>query len=415
MSTTKLLAQVVENPPTQLHGQNGRKSAAKKQNEGTGSINDRILLGSLAVLVLWYAPMSFTYFLGEMPSSVGDKMLHALVSREFAYGNGSGHPDDYGPGQYIVLLRNVTSMLPHSISGTLAIITGLFQFNKTFQFKYPIVHRSLGRVYGLCALIISGSSASFLLDTIPTREVFSGESFAMVLSMLSLGVLVTMALAVYAVWNGDVGSHREFMMLNYSLMLSAPFLRLCWVVLGRLWGETKWTVNLYSAVFAGPFLVAAPIFYLRRRQSRPVNETLTSSRLRLIIAASSLLSLAFLGPKLSSFDQWSHRPKADFWFTVPQWGFHAISFTLLSQAAKRRGDMRAYTAWATYQNGLISGPIFAVPTYYLCRHVFLCPEGIMGLCTFFGGWLMGLFSSHIAYVTATSTFAKGHKHSLKGE
>ncbi|CRL29756.1 unnamed protein product [Penicillium camemberti] len=82
----------------------------------------------------------------------------------------------------------------------------------------------------------------------PTKEVFSGETFAYVLSSLAIGVLATLAFAIYAIWNCDIGSHRGFMVLNYSFMLSAPILRVCWIVLGRIGGETKFVINLYGSV-----------------------------------------------------------------------------------------------------------------------------------------------------------------------
>lgn len=211
-------------------------------------MSDRILAVAVFVTVIFFAPMSFTYFFDEThTSNLQDKILAVLASPEFAYGRESGQKD--ADGQFLILLRNLYAMLPHTMGGAVAIVLGLAQFNRTFQFKYPVIHRNIGRLYGLCAMTICWSSTSFLIDAIPTHEVFSTECFALILSLLVVGLFLTMVLAVFAIWNGDVGSHREFMTLNYSLMLSAPLLRICWITLARTWGETKWVAYLRRALF----------------------------------------------------------------------------------------------------------------------------------------------------------------------
>lgn len=374
---------------------------------------DVALFSFIAAIVAAYAPISGTYFfLGPQISHIGDKYYERLVSWDFAYGNGSGHPGLPG-ANYDALIRNAAAMVPHSVLGTVAIIIGLAQFNKTFQFKYPVIHRNLGRLYGLCSLVITASSAAFLMETIPKKDVFSGELFALVLSLLSLGNIVTMALAVLFAWGKDIGSHRELMTLNYSFMLSAPLLRVFWIVIGIAWGEAKNVVNLYSSILAAPLLIGVPILLLRSgdRYPRPASKALTSSALRLAIVAGSGLSLLFLSTKLGTKAHWmNHRPQPDFWFIVPAYAALAVLFTWQANAAHKLGDMGAYTAWTTYQNGLLAAPIFAVPMYYVCRDVMGCPEEIMGLGTAVGGLMNGLANSYLAYVIHTSKLVQGSGH-----
>ncbi|GAD99702.1 hypothetical protein ANI_1_1908144 [Paecilomyces variotii No. 5] len=411
MLATSVLAREVDKQATEPAGQYGGRTG-RAPIPGLGQISDKVLAITVFVTVVFFAPMSFTYFFDESrTSNLQDKILAVLASPEFAYGKESGQQD--ADGQVWVLVRNLYAMLPHTMSGAVAIVLGLAQFNRTFQFKYPVIHRNIGRLYGLCAMTICWSSTSFLIDTIPKHDVFSGEYFALILSLLTVSVFLTMVLAVFAIWNGDIGSHREFMTLNYSLMLSAPMLRICWIVLARTWGETKWVINLYSSIFTGPFLIGTSIFYLRQHHTRPTNVTLTSPKFHLAVIGAGVAGLLFLAPRLSRFDQWSYRPTASFWAVVPQWTFQAVSFTVLAERAKHRNDQRAYTAWKTYQNGIISGPAFAVSTYYVCRDVLHVPDEIMGLCTFNGGWLTGLFASFLLYVLFTSTFANPNNRTVK--
>lgn len=90
-----------------------------------------------------------------------------------------------------------------------------------------------------------------------------------------------------------------------------------------------------------------------------------------------------------------------------------ISFTLLTKRARRPGDQCAYTAWETYQNGMISAPAFAVISYHIARDVVSASDGVMGLCTLNGGWVLGLSFSYTVYVFATSTFANLNNRAVK--
>ncbi|KAK6810895.1 hypothetical protein RU639_013344 [Aspergillus parasiticus] len=396
---------------TDAMGQNSQ--VPKGLNKDVGLVYKRVVQVMVTMMVIFFAPLAFTYFFDEThTSNLSDKVLAVLISPEFAYGEGSGTMSDVQGGQMVVYLRNLTAMFSHTIAGSIAITVGLVQFNTTLQFKYPVIHRWLGRLYFLCAVIISWSSRSYLADAIPTKEVFSGDPFAYILSSLSISVPITMACAIYAIWNGDIGSHREIMVLNYAFMLSAPILRVQWITLGRLWGETKYIVNLYSAIFSGPFLTAASIFYLRQRHVRPSSPLLTSPNTRLAAAASGLLGLLFLltkGPSING----GPRPKA-FWLALgPQLAFYMALFTALARAAKRRGDMRSYTAWVTYQNGLISAPMWSVLTMYVARDRMGCSEESLGTITVAGGVTQGLFISFMVYVFATSNLGSSGNRSVK--
>ncbi|OOO07122.1 hypothetical protein OAory_01093250 [Aspergillus oryzae] len=347
----------------------------KGLNKDVGLVYKRAVQVMVTVIVIFFAPLSFTYFFDKThTSNLSDKVLAVLISPEFGYGAGSGTMSDVNGSQMIVYLRNLTAMFPHTIAGSIAITVGLVQFNATIQFKYPVIHRWLGRLYALCAVIIT--------------------------------------CAIYAIWNGDIGTHREFMVLNYAFMLSAPIPRVQWITLGRLWGENKYIVNLYSSIFSGPFLVAASIFYLRQRHVRPSNPLLTSLNARLTAAASGFLGLLFLLTKGPSITGGSH-PKA-FWLTlVPQLTFYMTLFTAFARAAKRRGDMRSYTAWVTYQNGLISAPLWSVFVMYMARDRMGCSEESLGMITVSGGVNQGLFISFMVYVFATSNLRNPAIRSVK--
>jgi uncharacterized membrane protein len=330
-----------------------RSGPISKAKPSTSTLLGDIGFAGLVILmVIFFVPMSWNYYPTDgQTANWSDKVMAVLVSPEFAYGEGSAH----GTKEMAALYRNIATMKPHMQAGSVAVVVGLAQFSPTLQFKYPVVHRSLGRLYGLCMAIVIGSSASFLFETAPRKEILSGEAFGQTLSMLTTAVPATMLFALQAIWKGDISSHREFMTLNYSMMLSAPLLRVVWILLAQVWDETKTVINLFSTLYAGPLLIIGPIIYLRRHYSRPANAALADPRLRLTVVTASLIGLVFCAYQLPSLDKWAH-PLATFMAVVPPFLLYAMSFAVLAKAAKRRNDMAAYTAWTTYQNGLLSAP-----------------------------------------------------------
>ena len=402
----------VQKSSTDTMGQHGQ--VRKKSTNDLGLVYRRAIPVLVTLIVIFFAPLSFTYFFDEThTSNLSDKALAVLVSPEFAYGEGSGTLSDNNGGQMRVYLQHFAAMFSHTIAGSVAIVLGLAQFSTTLQFRYPALHRLLGRLYILCAMVIAWSSRSFLMDAMPNKEVFSGDPFAYMLASLSVGLLGTIAFAMYAIWNRDIGSHREFMVLNYAFMLSAPVLRVEWVILGRLWGETKYVVNLYSSIFSGPLLVVASIFYLRQRHVRPPNALLISSKFRLAVAACGLLGLLFQMTKGPGFNVGPYPKAFGLALGAPLACYMAL-FVALARAAKRRGDMGSYTAWITYQNGIISAPMWSVPVLYLARDVLGFAEQSLGMITMTGGVVQGLFISFLVYVFATSRLAGPYHHTVKG-
>ncbi|KOC10949.1 hypothetical protein AFLA70_17g006041 [Aspergillus flavus AF70] len=367
----------------------GRDSPVPKGlNKDVGLVYKRAVQVMVTVIVIFFAPLSFTYFFDKThTSNLSDKALAVLISPEFAYGAGSGTMSDVNGSQMIVYLRNLTAMFPHTIAGSTAITVGLVQFNTTLQFKYPVIHRWLGRLYALCAVIISWSSMSYIADAMPTKEVFSGDPFAYILSSLSISVPITMACAIYAIWNGDIGTHREFMVLNYAFILSAPIPRR--------------PIPSRSIHILPPSTTCPPLKPAPDQPKCPPNSS--SER----VPRPSLS--AHQRPNING----GSHPKA-FWLPlVPQLTFYMTLFTAFARAAKRRGDMRSYTAWVTYQNGLISAPLWSVFVMYMARDRMGCSEESLGMITVSGGVTQGLFISFMVYVFATSNLVNRALRSVK--
>lgn len=97
----------------------------------------------------------------------------------------------------------------------------------------------------------------------------------------------------------------------------------------------------------------------------------------------------------------------------PQLISYMALFTAFARAAKRRENMRSYTAWITYPNGLMSAPIWSVFVMYMARNRMGCSEECLGLITVARGVSQGLFVSFMVYVFATSTLGNSPRRAVK--
>lgn len=87
---------------------------------------------------------------------------------------------------------------------------------------------------------------------------------------------------------------------------------------------------------------------------------------------------------------------------------------VLARAAKRRGDMESYTAWITYQNGLINAPMWSVLVFYVACGVLSCSEESLGTITATGGVVQRLTYSFIVYVFATFKLSIPYHCTVRG-
>lgn len=113
----------------------------------------------------------------------------------------------------------------HVFSSLFALLAGFTQFSKTIRIKHKNIHRTVGMLYVLNVLLITGP-AGLIMSFYANGGLSSRIAFVL---LSSLWWWFTWQ-AWLAIRHKNVGRHQAFMLRSYALTLSAITLR-CWKML----------------------------------------------------------------------------------------------------------------------------------------------------------------------------------------
>ena len=99
-------------------------------------------------------------------------------------------------------------LLIHGFFGGLALLLGLFQLSNRLRARFLSVHRKLGYVYIVCVFIAAPLA-------IPVAMKIDSLSLIAASAVQSFGWMVTTAIALYCVRNGNIVQHRRWMIRSY--------------------------------------------------------------------------------------------------------------------------------------------------------------------------------------------------------
>ena len=100
-------------------------------------------------------------------------------------------------------------LMLHITGGTIALITGPFQFSRSLRQRYLRLHRLSGRIYLIA--VLCASIAAFRLAAVTSF----GRAFGFALMMLALAWITTSGMAYYAVLQRQIPVHKEWMVRSY--------------------------------------------------------------------------------------------------------------------------------------------------------------------------------------------------------
>lgn len=110
-------------------------------------------------------------------------------------------------------------LIPHAFFGALAMLMGAFQFSNRLRAKYLKVHRVMGYTY-VTGVFISAPFAIPMAMKIHTLSLVGASAIQ------SFGWMLTTAIALYCVRNGNIVQHRRWMMRSYPFAMVFTVARL---------------------------------------------------------------------------------------------------------------------------------------------------------------------------------------------
>ncbi len=122
--------------------------------------------------------------------------------------------------QYIDIDHWRITFFIHVYASMWVLLAGFTQFSASLQKKRPALHRQLGYIYVVDVLLITGP-AGLLMGFYANGGISSRISFV----MLALAWIFCTAMALIRARQGNIKSHRHFMIRSYALTLSALTLR----------------------------------------------------------------------------------------------------------------------------------------------------------------------------------------------
>jgi uncharacterized membrane protein len=198
-----------------------------------------VVLGALAVALLWFVVQKVHYLTDYSPVN---------------------YSDYYWPRR--------AGLIPHLVGGLLAITAGLVQIWLGLTNRVGTLHHVLGRIYAAGVLI--GSIGGFYLAlTIPGPLAYAAGLFT-----LCVAWIITTGMALYSIRTRRIEQHREWMIRSYTVTFAFVTFRLLsywlrrWLHMPESDVADQLDTLLAWACWAVPLLFAEPLIQLRSMRKR---------------------------------------------------------------------------------------------------------------------------------------------------
>ena len=148
----------------------------------------------------------------------------------------------------------------HTSGGTLALLTGPWQFWTGLRQRNLQIHRWTGRLFLLG--VVMGAAGSIGLAVMAV----GGWAFEFGLMGLASAWLVTTAMAYYSIRQGLVALHKEWMIRAYVVTFAFVFFRILsdYGPTSRLQPENDRSITIAWSCWVVPLAVTEMVFQLRR-------------------------------------------------------------------------------------------------------------------------------------------------------
>jgi hypothetical protein len=221
------------------------------RNARPASIITAISLGGLLIAAL-YALMSMSYPLSLvlMKLPLSTQMVMHAVSDQFVLGDTKAIAQST-----LNYTRAFFGISLHTALGGLALLMCTVQFVPAIRRRSLALHRAVGKV-AVTGVALAMLGAIVFLSKTPAKDVFSGEPFAAALWIQAVSTLMTLSLAIKAIRERQIRAHMGWMALLFATLLTAPLLRIEYMVFGNLLPQFNLSqINAGIAVILMPQVV----------------------------------------------------------------------------------------------------------------------------------------------------------------
>ncbi len=153
-------------------------------------------------------------------------------------------------------------MLAHGVFGAMALFIGPFQFAERIRRDHPAVHRIMGRLYVVGAIVSS-------LASVPIAIILGPPELVPASVIQSFGWMSATLIALYCIRTGRVAEHREWMIRGFAFALVFLVVRMVMAIppIGAM-GLFGLIVVVWSAIALAAFLPSAALA-LRATLAKP--------------------------------------------------------------------------------------------------------------------------------------------------
>jgi uncharacterized membrane protein len=168
-------------------------------------------------------------------------------------------------------------LLPHGVAGACAIFLGPLQFSDRLRQRFTKMHRVVGRIYIVGALVLAPLGAYIQYFN---ERVGGPRSFTIAAGIDAVLLMVTTLIALAFILNGKVQQHRQWMTRSFAVALVFLEVRVIqgvtgWEHLGIAATETVvWSCLAFSILSAD---IVLQIQELRRSRPAPVKAQAVSA------------------------------------------------------------------------------------------------------------------------------------------
>lgn len=295
--------------------------------------------------------------------------------------------------------KNIAALLVHTIGGGLLMVLGPIQLLSAVRRRRRL-HRSVGVLYAV-TVFASMIGALIYLATTPMDDVFSGPVFALTLTTILIGTVMSVTFALLSLAQGLVHMHFRWMALNYAFLMTAPGLRGEWYLMKKIHPEVSLDqANVIAVMHHGGLVVVAALVASRMLDTRRTAPGVTGTWLPWpAFLGGAFFSLVALVPMAIAFHSWGGDGDRLFlWFLVPYLVAAAI-MTACIVRARAVGKELAQEEWRIHLFLLCGVPGLALSLGFAFDN-WLGVESATaltgalavswGVCAFGAFWLMGL-------------------------